>query len=168
MNEKKKDYVGSKYFDDAEEKAKKTQEVLKSVNVLCVDNMNMPAYFKTSMDNIQALRTKLNTGITLKSEHRCYTHNGIVSTAGKSAHLWLAFDCGVKFGGHLVFANAAYAEGFLGFGFADNFVHLDMRMNKDVPAGKYGTVFGYGATSATVKEYKKTFDACMTMPDKKD
>jgi hypothetical protein len=80
-----------------------------------------------ALDAIERLRAAMAAPLVINSGHRCALHNARVGGAPLSLHKKLAFD--VSLSGHdpARLAAAAHASGFRGFGFGNNFLHLDTR-----------------------------------------
>ena len=80
-----------------------------------------------ALDAIQRLRDALAAPLVIDSGHRCALHNARVGGAPLSQHKALAFD--VRLDGHdpMALRAAARATGFTGFGYANTFLHLDVR-----------------------------------------
>ena len=80
-----------------------------------------------ALDAIQRLRSAMAAPLTIDSGHRCALHNARVGGAPLSQHKSLAFD--VRLAGHDPMRLSALAResGFRGFGYANTFLHLDMR-----------------------------------------
>lgn len=77
------------------------------------------------LDRLQQLRDGLGRRIIVNSGHRCALHNARIGGAPLSEHRRLAVDMAVAShdrGKLLVLARSA---GFTGFGFYQNFLHLD-------------------------------------------
>ena len=80
-----------------------------------------------ALDALERLRLALAAPLHINSGHRCLLHNARVGGAPASLHKKLAFD--IALGAHdpLRLAQLARACGFTGFGFGQNFLHLDTR-----------------------------------------
>lgn len=78
---------------------------------------------------LQRIRTRLGKGIGLTGAYRCARHSREVNKTTIGRHRQgLAFDIGVGWGNkRMLILKYALEEGFKGFGFADNFIHLDYR-----------------------------------------
>lgn len=83
-----------------------------------------------AMDALERMRDAVGP-LTIRSGHRCPSHNEAVGGAPASKHLQLAFD--IALGGYdrRLLLRAARVAGFTGFGFAVGFLHVDIR---DTPA----------------------------------
>lgn len=77
------------------------------------------------MDSLQALRVEIGRPIRLLSAHRCELHNAAIGGAPLSQHLRMALDVDLRGHDRFKLAKAAKLIGFSGFGYYQNFIHLD-------------------------------------------
>lgn len=80
-----------------------------------------------ALDAVEALRRSMATPLIVSSGHRCALHNAQVGGAPLSLHKQLAFDVALQSHDPAQLARAARACGFRGFGYGQNFLHLDTR-----------------------------------------
>jgi hypothetical protein len=80
-----------------------------------------------ALDAIERLRRALDSPLTINSGHRCALHNARVGGAPLSLHKQLAFDMALVAHDPARLERAAHASGFRGFGYGQNFLHLDTR-----------------------------------------
>jgi zinc D-Ala-D-Ala carboxypeptidase len=85
----------------------------------------------SSLDKLQALRTRIGRPFTIVSGYRSPQHNKAVGGAARSKHMeGIAFD--VHMGGinQEGFVQEARKLGFTGIGYYDTFTHIDTRERK--------------------------------------
>jgi zinc D-Ala-D-Ala carboxypeptidase len=80
-----------------------------------------------ALDAFERLRRALGAPLRITSGHRCALHNARVGGAPLSLHKRLAFDIALAGQDRAALLAAARAAGFTGFGFGQNFLHLDTR-----------------------------------------
>lgn len=82
-----------------------------------------------AMSALQNTRRDIGKPLIVNSGYRCPTHNGRVGGASKSMHLWgRAFDINTRDWTELEryeLVALAGANGFAGFGFYRDFIHID-------------------------------------------
>lgn len=79
-----------------------------------------------ALDKLQALRTFLGRPLVINSATRCEKHNAAEGGAPGSLHLTgQAFDLAIGDHDRKVLLEAAGTVGFTGFGFGQNFLHVD-------------------------------------------
>jgi uncharacterized protein YcbK (DUF882 family) len=82
-----------------------------------------------AMLRLQTLRNLMDEPIIINSAYRCTKHNIEVGGGSRSQHLYgKAFDIDVHNKSteeRMVLVNEALTAGFTGFGFYDNFLHID-------------------------------------------
>jgi len=88
----------------------------------CGEGYAWPAF----MDKLQQARDISGRPFRILSAHRCALHNARVGGAPLSQHLRLAADISLR--GHAPHALAAACKsaGFTGFGYYQNFLHIDL------------------------------------------
>ena len=92
-----------------------------------------PVFF----DKMQAMRTALGKPLKLNSAHRSYRHNIFVRGAVRSMHKKIAVDVSLRGHNRFHMLSAARAVGFTGFGYAQNFLHLDLGRKRFWYYGKH-------------------------------
>lgn len=80
-----------------------------------------------ALDAITRLRVAMKAPLVINSGHRCAIHNAAIGGAPLSLHKQLAFDVALGHHDPAQLAHAAHQSGFRGFGFGNNFLHLDTR-----------------------------------------
>lgn len=96
-------------------------------------------YNPVFMDKLQMLRDEIGGPLNINSAHRCGVHNARVGGAPLSQHLKLAVDIDLQGIDRLTLARIAKRVGFTGFGYYQNFLHLD---NRAAPAFWYSGELG--------------------------
>jgi len=78
------------------------------------------------LDRIQTARSFVGRPFFILSGHRCSLHNARVGGAPLSQHLKLAADISIHGHDRRALLLACQSAGFTGFGFYQNFLHIDM------------------------------------------
>ena len=78
------------------------------------------------MDRLQAARSTVGHPFVILSGHRCSLHNARVGGAPLSQHLKLAVDISTVGHDRRLLLQACQMAGFTGFGFYQNFLHIDL------------------------------------------
>ena len=90
---------------------------------------NVSMHNPDAMLRLQTLRTLLDRPLTINSAYRCTKHNIEVGGGVRSMHLYgKAFDIDVHNwddADRALLVAEAHTAGFTGFGFYDNFLHVD-------------------------------------------
>jgi len=88
----------------------------------CGELFEWPAF----MDRIQLARSDVGSSFIILSGHRCTLHNARVGGAPFSQHLKLAADISTLGHNRRILFQACKKAGFTGFGFYQNFLHIDI------------------------------------------
>jgi len=88
----------------------------------CGEIYNWPVF----MDRLQAARSMVGRPFVILSGHRCSLHNARVGGAPLSQHLRLAVDISAAAHDRPKLLQACQIAGFTGFGFYQNFLHIDI------------------------------------------
>ena len=83
-------------------------------------------YWPVFMDRLQAARRQSGRPFHILSAHRCSLHNANVGGAPFSQHLRLAVDISLYGHNHRNLYLACKLAGFMGFGFYQTFLHIDL------------------------------------------
>lgn len=78
------------------------------------------------MDRLQAARSSSGRPFIILSGHRCGLHNARVGGAPLSQHLRLAVDISIADHDRWHLFSVCQSAGFTGFGFYQNFLHIDL------------------------------------------
>lgn len=79
------------------------------------------------LDQLQALRGEVGRPIIINSAHRCPQWNAYVGGAPRSRHKQLAVDIALAGHDRGELYRKSHTLGFMGFGLAQTFLHLDRR-----------------------------------------
>jgi len=78
------------------------------------------------LDRLQGARHRVGRPFIILSGHRCSLHNARVGGAPMSQHLKLACDISIQGHNRSALYEACVDAGFTGFGFYQNFLHVDL------------------------------------------
>ena len=98
----------------------------------CGEYYDHPAF----ITRLQWVRTKIDAPISINSAHRCVRHNLAVGGAPLSQHKKLVTDISLRGHNRLELAAICKAAGFLGFGYYQTFLHVDLGRRRFWYGGK--------------------------------
>lgn len=83
-------------------------------------------YWPDFLDKLQTARSSVGAPFVILSGHRCSLHNARVGGAPFSQHLKLAVDISILGHDRQGLFRSCQLAGFTGFGFYNNFLHVDL------------------------------------------